>query len=163
MNPTHHYWVEPFLEILATTANVTVSANQTGIDRATAYRRKHSDEVFKQRWEEAIEEAVDLLEGEARRRAAVGVDEPVYYKGKIVGEVKKYSDRLLIVLLKAHRPAKYRENFSMTHSGKIDHGQPEPFKIEIVQAPQRDKEPPTGAAVDAGSQDQGDVKPASDA
>ena len=88
---------------------------------------------------------------------------PVYYKGEVVGTVKKYSDRLLIVLLKAHRPAKYRENFSMTHSGKIDHGQPEPFKIEIVQAPERDKEPPTGAAVDAGSQDQGDVKPASDA
>ena len=49
----------------------------------------------------------------------------------------------------------------MTHSGKIDHGQPEPFKIEIVQAPERDKEPPSEAEVDAGSQDQGDVKPAS--
>ena len=162
MNPTIH-WIEPFLEALATTANVTVAAGQVGIDRATAYRRKHSDEVFEQRWEEAIEEAVDLLEGEARRRAAVGVDEPHYYKGEIVGYVKKYDTRLLICLLKAHRPAKYRENFSMTHSGQIDHGQPEPFKIEIMQAPERDKEPPTGAEVDAASQDQGDVRPASDA
>ena len=32
MKPAPH-WVEPFLEVLATTGNVTVSANQAGIDR----------------------------------------------------------------------------------------------------------------------------------
>ena len=55
---------------------------------------------------------------EARRRALTGVEEPVYYKGEAVDRTAKYSDTLLIFLLKAHRPEKFRDNVSAEHSCK---------------------------------------------
>ena len=55
---------------------------------------------------------------EARRRALTGVEQPVYYKGEAVGRIAKYSDTLLIFLLKAHWPKKSRDNVSAEHSGK---------------------------------------------
>jgi hypothetical protein len=64
----------------------------------------------------AKEMAADRLEEEAWRRAVDGVDEPVgFYRGKPSAWVKRYSDTLLIFLLKALRPEKYRERYE--HSG----------------------------------------------
>ena len=48
-----------------------------------------------------------MIEAEARRRAVDGVDEPVYYQGKEVGTVRRYSDVLLIFLLKGLRPQRF--------------------------------------------------------
>ena len=76
------------------------------------WRYKHED--FAAQWDEAMQVAVDALEAEARRRAVEGVDEPVYYKGQLIDTIKKYSDNLLITLLKAHRPEKFRERFEHT-------------------------------------------------
>lgn len=44
----------------------------------------------------------------------MGVDEPVYYQGRSVGRVKRYSDVLLIFLLKGIRPDVYRERYEHT-------------------------------------------------
>ena len=45
---------------------------------------------------------------------------PVYYQGKEVGQIRKFSDTLLIFLLKGARPETYRERHE--HTGK--HGGP---------------------------------------
>ena len=66
--------------------------------------------AYAQAFAEAREEACDALESEARRRAVKGVRRPVYYKGKLIGYIRKYSDTLLIFLMKAARPDKYRDN-----------------------------------------------------
>ena len=50
---------------------------------------------------------LEILEAEAYRRAIEGVVQPVYRGGKLVGEVRQYSERLLMVLLKAQAPEKY--------------------------------------------------------
>ena len=81
--------------------------------RQVAYRARDSSRQFRADWDEALKEARELLEAEARRRAAVGVDEPVFYKGEVVGQIRKYSDNLLMFLLKAHWPEKFRENVSI--------------------------------------------------
>ena len=47
---------------------------------------------------------MDELEAEARRRAVQGVRQPVFHQGKVVGHIRKYSDLLLIFLLKHRRP-----------------------------------------------------------
>ena len=60
-----------------------------------------------------MENAADLLEEEARRRAHDGVDEPVWFQGVQCGTVRKYSDTLLIFLLKGAKPDKYRERSSV--------------------------------------------------
>ncbi len=72
--------------------------------------------MFKQLHEEAKDEAFDALEGEAHRRAVVGVLKPVYQGGQRVGAIREYSDTLLIILLKAGRPEKFRDRFE--HVGR---------------------------------------------
>ena len=52
---------------------------------------------------------VPNLEDEARRRALQGVEKPVFREGRQVGTVTEYSDTLLIFLLKARRPEKFRD------------------------------------------------------
>lgn len=106
-----------FLTRLRKTANVTKSAIYAGMSRRALYDRRDSDEDFAAEWNGAVEEAVELLEEEARHRAQDGVLEPVFYQGKKVGRVRKYSDTLLIFLLKAHKPEKYRERSEVKHTG----------------------------------------------
>ena len=38
----------------------------------------------------------------------------MFYKGAVCGHVRRYSDTLLMFLLKAHRPEKYRERYEAT-------------------------------------------------
>ena len=111
-------WQKGFLATLRETANVRLAAESAGLSRSTAYAHRKGNPTFSDAWNDALEEAVDLLEQEARRRALVGVDEPVFYQGEEVSTVRKYSDVLLIFLLKAHRPRKFRERVEL--SGNAD-------------------------------------------
>ena len=85
------------------------------IERTAAYRARQGDEAFAASWKSAIEDAIDDLEAEAWHRARVGdvkflfyQGEPIKINGKMVVERQK-SDTLMALLLKAHRPEKYRE------------------------------------------------------
>ena len=105
-----------FLKAYRKTGNVTCAADAAKIDRASHYRWLEEPD-YKAQFGDAADEAADRLEEEARRRAVDGVDEPVgWYQGKPGGTVKRYSDTLLIFLLKGVRPEKYRERFE--HTGK---------------------------------------------
>ena len=55
----------------------------------------------------AKEMAGDMAEEQARRLALVGWDEPIYWRGDAVGMKRRYSERLIEVLLIGNRPAKY--------------------------------------------------------
>jgi hypothetical protein len=72
-----------------------------------------ADPEFRETYEEARGRHPDQLEAEALRRAVDGVDEPVFHDGEVVGHVRKYSDRLLMAILKARHPA-YRERVEHT-------------------------------------------------
>lgn len=48
-----------------------------------------------------------MLEMEAFRRAVEGVGEDRFFRGDVVGTVTRYSDRLLMFLLKARRPSTF--------------------------------------------------------
>ena len=60
-----------------------------------------------------------MLADECRRRA-LGEDEPQFYKGKQVGVIKRYSDNLLMFLMKGAKPEVYRENHHHQHTGSVD-------------------------------------------
>lgn len=100
---------DQFLEKLEQTANVTLACKKTKIARRTVYNWISTDETFKVKYEDAQRLAVDLLEDEARRRAFNGVREPVYQGGKRVGYITKYSDTLIIFLLKNLKKEVYRD------------------------------------------------------
>lgn len=108
---------ERFLKELVKRANVSSSAKAAGVDRGTPYRWRESDPEFAEAWDAAVEVAVDALEAEAWRRAATGVLEPVFQKGEQVGHIRRYSDTLMITLLKGHRREKYSDKQQHEHSG----------------------------------------------
>lgn len=124
-------WKPVFLAELAKTGNVSAAVHKAGIARSVAYEARSVEDLkdpaarvqaaaFARAWDEALDVAIDALEAEARRRAVQGVLEPVgWHKGVAGGKVRKYSDTLLIVLLKAHRPEKYRETIQQQHSGAV--------------------------------------------
>ena len=56
------------------------------------------------RFREAEEHAIQALETEARRRAMVGIEKPIFYKGHAIAHIHSFSDGLLMFLLKAKRP-----------------------------------------------------------
>jgi hypothetical protein len=89
--------------------------------RNTPYEIRQKDPEFAALWEEALQVATDVLEHEARERA-MGWDEPVFDKdGNQCGTRRVYSDRMMELLLKAHRPEKFREKFEhdVTHQGGV--------------------------------------------
>ena len=104
-------WEDVFLSALAETGKVPTACQIAGVSHMTPYRRRKSDIDFAQRYEDAENLATKLLEREAWRRASEGVDKPVWYKGEQIGVERQYSDTLLIFLLKARDPAKYRDNY----------------------------------------------------
>lgn len=89
-----------FLNALAKLGSVKAAAEDAGIDRTTHYTWL-DDESYKKAYERARQIAADALEEEARRRAVEG------YIGK--DGVREYSDKLLIALLKANFPDRYKE------------------------------------------------------
>lgn len=110
-------WREGFIAALRNSGNVRASCQAAGVERSTAYRAYATSSEFAAQWEEALEEAIDTLEGAAWKRARDGVvrHEPIMYQGEKVGEkvITEYSDTLMTLLLKAHRPEKYRERFDI--------------------------------------------------
>ena len=112
-------WQEKFLAALTNTSNVRASCQAAGIDRHTAYNHRKRSKEFAAAWDKALEDAVDLLEAEAWRRAAKGVEEPVFYKGQPTGTIRRYSDTLLIFLMKANRPEKYRDNYDIMQLAEL--------------------------------------------
>ena len=108
-----------FIAALGETGNVAEAARRVGIGRTCAYAARQADPAFADAWDAAIDDATDRLEAEARRRALDGVEEPVFYQGKPVGTIRRYSDRLLVVLLRAYRPERYREKTEVENRGKV--------------------------------------------
>lgn len=97
-----------FLHSLRHSGNVSAAAQHAGIARSTAYNWRQQDAGFAAAWEDALAEATDYLALEARRRALEGVEEVRYFKGEPVGTIRRYSDALLMFLLRAYRPGVYR-------------------------------------------------------
>ncbi len=76
--------------------------------RGPSHYRWQSDSDYCEAFDRAKHEAADRLEDEAWRRAVEGVEEPVgWYKGKQGGVVHRYSDTLLIFLMKGLMPERY--------------------------------------------------------
>ena len=84
-------WRPAFIAGLRNGGNVRAAALAAGVDRHTVYRAREASPEFAQEWADALEDACDILEAVATERA------------------KASSDTLLIFLLKAHRPDKYRD------------------------------------------------------
>ena len=88
-------WVAPFLAALRDSGNVRASCEAAKISYQTVYKHKAASADFRERWDVAMDEAIDVLEFVARKRGIA------------------ISDTLLIFLLKAHRPQKYSDRLRL--------------------------------------------------
>lgn len=114
MGTISNAWRDAFLDVLAKTGNVTEACNQVGVSRMTAYNHRDRDQAFSDQWDNALQQAADVLEAEAWRRAKEGYDEPQFYKGAVCGYVRKFSDQLLMFMLRGLRPERYRERMVLS-------------------------------------------------
>ena len=91
-----------FIAALRNSGNVRASCLAAGIARKTAYVWRDRWATFAAEWAEALEDSCDVLEAEARRRGM------------------SVSDRLLMFLLKAHRPEVFgdRAKLDITSAGE---------------------------------------------
>ena len=106
-------WAPAFLAALIDGLHIRDAAAAAGVDGTTPYKRRKHDAEFRAAWEEAAEIGTKALEREAARRAYHGTLKPVYQGGVKVGEIREYSDALLMFLLRARKPKKYRENYKV--------------------------------------------------
>jgi hypothetical protein len=84
------------------------------------YWRKH-DPAYAEAWAEAEQLGAVMLEDEAIRRARDGVERTIFHQGVPIGTEHRYSDVLLIFLLKGAKPEKYQEHTEHHHSGEVEH------------------------------------------
>jgi hypothetical protein len=75
-----------------------------GIAYNTFLHHQRNDPEFARQVAEAEEQAVDLLHARCFKDAIEGQLEPVYFRGKVVGHIRKFDSRLAIELLRAHLP-----------------------------------------------------------
>lgn len=120
----HQAWPEKdpklvkFLEAYEETGNIALSCRLSLCDRKVVYRKAAKSQAFADLLEMAKKISVENLEIEAQRRAQIGNVEPVYQKGELAGYIRKYSDALMVLLLKALAPEKYTERQKIETTGQ---------------------------------------------
>lgn len=105
--------------------NISRACREARVDRSTIYAWQEDDADFCIAYEIAEVEATETLEAEAYRRAVEGLRRLKFDKGVAVNDPAtgepytelEYSDTLLIFLLKARAPEKYRENPAGSQGG----------------------------------------------
>lgn len=113
-----------FIEELRKRGNVSAACRIADISRQTAYDWRNSFPIFKQRWDDACIEAKERLEEEAFRRAHDGVQshrKTFDLKGNVTSEeiITKYSDTLMIFLLKSLDRDKYQDRIDVLRQVEI--------------------------------------------
>ena len=119
-----------FIKQLALVGRVDIACKKAMAGRGWVYEWRQKDHDFRDAFEEARSCGLESLKDEAFRRAYEGVDEPKFHQGEICGTVRKYSDSLLMFLIKQADPS-YREHF------QIDHGNANsrPFLFQMTLHP----------------------------
>lgn len=117
-----------FLDLLMRCGMVNQAARDSGADKGALYKERKADPEFAKAWDEAKALGVVELEDEAYRRARGWVDYDAEGNPHF-----RCSDTLMIFLLKAANPAKYRDNYKATDDTEPD---PDAFAADIMPGPE---------------------------
>ena len=120
-----------FIKALKISGRVDLASKASKAARGWVYEWRAKDSDFADNWTAALSVGKEILKDEAFRRAHDGVDEPRFHQGELCGYVRKYSDTLLMFLVKQADPS-YREHF------QIDHGNvgSRPFIFQMLLHPE---------------------------
>ncbi len=95
------------------------AAKKAKIARSGHIRWLVNDTKYAERFDQLRADRVEEFEAEAARRAVTGVTRHMTVAGESV-EITVYSDALLMFILKAERPEKYRDRREVRHSGDVN-------------------------------------------
>ena len=101
-------WKPVFLLALRDTGNVRSAATAAGVSRQLVYQHRETDDLFRDWWNTALADAVDLLEMSAWALAS-----------RLDGPMIRF-------LLMSHRPETYAPSVGVTHKGSKE----EPIQVE---------------------------------
>lgn len=127
-----------FLDALAKRGCLADAARKAGVSRTTVYKHQERDRHFARQCELAIGMASTDIELHAWERGVVGVEEPIVYRGEIIGTRLKRSDAILRLLLQGAKRKKYGPNpgFGRRRLHKLERRRIE----REVRAEQRERE-----------------------
>ena len=97
-----------FCTLLVAGWTVIDACKSVGMSQSSVYELRERDEEFMRQMQQAYDDSTAMLEGECFQRA-VGRDEPMMDKDGEIHYRKKYSDLLMMFLLKARKPKMYRD------------------------------------------------------
>lgn len=110
-----------FLDEFCKNGNISLTCKTIKVvARSDVFNWRRDDPEFLAAFKEAEEESIEHLEAEAFRRAKEGVREGIYHRGKRVGYVLRYSDKLLLAMLRARNPGKW--GYQVNVKGEMNHG-----------------------------------------
>ena len=98
-----------FIEALAELGIVADAVNRAGMGRASVYnlRSKPGAESFSAAWDAAQQVGFEKLQDMAMDRAINGELIPYFYKGEMVGERRRFDNRLLIFMMQQTLTRRY--------------------------------------------------------
>src|SRR5690554_5656955 len=108
-----------FLDHLAASGNVRAACRRVGLSPEAAYRLRRRDDLFSRGWVLALALAQTHAEQVLADRAIEGVEEPIYYRGELVGTRRRYDTRLLLAHL-ARLDKLVEENHASADFGRFD-------------------------------------------
>lgn len=110
--------IKRFIEAIRTGSEPPEAAEFAGVKLGHMRSLRRTDVNMAAMWTQAEDESGDHLVQEARRRAIDGWEEPIVYRGEVIGHKRVYSDRLLELLLKARVPA-FADKQKLEISGQV--------------------------------------------
>ncbi len=145
-----------FLERLAATGSVAAGIVAAGRSKSAVYQWRENDPFFALQWDDAINAALASLETEAYRRAVEGCEEPRIRGSEVVVTVRRYSDRLLTLLLCAHAPERYAPRTALALGLQGVESKPLRFTFRLNHEPNvPDEEDAPAQEIEGGAAEQG--------
>jgi len=126
-----------FLSGYVQSCGIRSAARLSGLSRQSHYEWMRDDPLYREHFRRAKEIIADAVEEEVHRRARLGYETPIIYRGKITGYYQSYSDQLLTLLVKAVRPEIYRESARP----QFDIGGPTEINIRVNRPEKNSAEP----------------------
>ncbi|TPG15534.1 hypothetical protein [Sphingomonas oligophenolica] len=99
-----------FLDALQKCGCLRDAARRAGVSHQTIYNHQARDKEFAKQCDLALHMVSTGIELHAWERGVVGVEEPIVYRGEVVGTRLKRSDAILRLLLQGAKPKKYGPN-----------------------------------------------------
>lgn len=110
--------VNKFLEGVARGWSVSRACRSANVPLDAPANLRRRDAGFADAWALAQDAGTDKFEDAATDRALNGTTKGVWHQGQLVGYEIRYSDRLLLSVLAARRPSKWRHHDVLGEGGE---------------------------------------------